>query len=110
MDGADVESAVKIIAENVVFAFERDHDGAGTFLAAGRDMAVAGLMRELLAVMPTEDSDVLAASVSQKTLVVEDYPHDAGALRSHESIFGTAEPFHSPRLEGEQSLRRAIQR
>jgi hypothetical protein len=51
VQGPDVESAVKVIAENGVSAFERDHDGAGVFLAAGRDMAVAGLMRKLPAVI-----------------------------------------------------------
>lgn len=65
MHGPGFESAVKVIAENVGSAFERHDDGAGAFLAAGRDMAVAGLMRELLAVMPTEDSDVLAAACNR---------------------------------------------
>jgi hypothetical protein len=35
-----------------------------------------------------------------KTLVVEDYPCDAGALRSHGSIFGPVEPFYPPRQRG----------
>jgi hypothetical protein len=65
MCGADVENAVKVIAENVVSAFEHEEDRAGAFLAGGRDMAVAGLVRELLAVMPTEDSDVLAAACNR---------------------------------------------
>ncbi|MGH1572046.1 hypothetical protein ACRAWG_16855 [Methylobacterium sp. P31] len=64
MQGSDVEAAIRIIAENVVSAFEYN-DGAGTFLAAGRDTAVAGLMRELLGVMPTDDSDVLAAACNR---------------------------------------------
>jgi hypothetical protein len=62
MHGPDAENAAKVIAENVISTFERDHDGVGAFLAAGRDMAVVGLMRGLLGVMPTEDSDVLAAA------------------------------------------------
>ena len=62
MPGPDAENAAKVIAENVVSAFERDHDGAGAFLAGGREMAVAGLMCELLDVMPTADSSVLAAA------------------------------------------------
>ncbi|MHB2204922.1 hypothetical protein [Methylobacterium sp. CM6257] len=65
MHGADVESAVKVIAENVISTFARDHDGAGAFLAAGRDMALGGLMRELLGVMPTDDSHVLAAACNR---------------------------------------------
>lgn len=65
MHGPDFETAIKIIAENVVSALERDDDGAGVFLAAGRDMAVAGLMCELLGVMPTEDSSVLAAACNR---------------------------------------------
>ncbi|MHB2208274.1 hypothetical protein [Methylobacterium sp. CM6257] len=65
MHGPDAENAAKVIAENVVSALERDHDGAGAFLAGGRDMAVGGLMRELLGVMPTENSDVLAAACNR---------------------------------------------
>jgi hypothetical protein len=65
MHGPDAENAVKVIAENVVSALERDHDGAGAFLAGGRDMAVAGLMCELLAVMPTDDSNALAAACNR---------------------------------------------
>jgi hypothetical protein len=65
MHGPDAENAAKIIAENVVLAFERDDDGAGAFLAGGRDMAVAGLMRELLDVMPTEDSNTLAVACNR---------------------------------------------
>jgi hypothetical protein len=65
MHGPDAENAAKVIAENVVLAFERDDDGAGAFLAGGRDMAVAGLMRELLDVMPTEDSNTLAAACNR---------------------------------------------
>jgi hypothetical protein len=65
MHGPDVETAIKIIAENVVSALERDDDGAAAFLAGGRDMAVAGLMCELLAVMPTDDGDVLAAACNR---------------------------------------------
>ena len=65
MHGPDVETAIKVIAENVVSAFERDDDGAGAFLAGGRDMAVAGLMCELLDVMPTDDSSVLAAACNR---------------------------------------------
>lgn len=65
MPGPDAENAAKVIAENVVSAFKRDHNGAGAFLAGGRDMAVAGLMCELLDVMPTEDSGVLAAACNR---------------------------------------------
>ncbi len=65
MQGPDAENAAKVIAENVVSVLERDDDGAGAFLAGGRDMAVAGLMCELLDVMTTEDSDVLAAACNR---------------------------------------------
>lgn len=41
-----LEQTARLIAQNVVSAFERD-DGAGAFLAGSRDMAVAGLMRDL---------------------------------------------------------------
>jgi hypothetical protein len=65
MHGPDAENAAKVIAENVVSALERDEYGAGAFLAGGRDMAVAGLMCELLGVMPTEDGGVLAAACNR---------------------------------------------
>ena len=65
MSGPDVETAAKIIAENVVSAFERERDGIGGFIGAGRDMALAGVMRELLDVMPTDDSNVLAAACNR---------------------------------------------
>ncbi|MHB2208661.1 hypothetical protein [Methylobacterium sp. CM6257] len=54
-----------IIAEKVISAFERERGGAGGFIGAGRDMALGGLMRELLGVMPTDDSDVLAAAYNR---------------------------------------------
>lgn len=61
----DIDTAARIIAENVVSAFERERDGIGGFIGAGRDMAIAGVMRELLNVMPTDDSDVLAAACNR---------------------------------------------
>lgn len=63
MQGPDTETAARIVAENVISAFERE--GAGGFIGSGRDMALAGLMRELLGVMPTDDSDVLAAACNR---------------------------------------------
>ena len=39
--------------------------GAGGFLAASQDMALASLMHELLAVMPTDDGDGLAAACNR---------------------------------------------
>ncbi|MGE8128948.1 hypothetical protein ACQKQD_18405 [Methylobacterium sp. NPDC080182] len=65
MQGPDTETAARIIAENVISAFEREREGAGGFIGSGRDMALAGLMRELLGVMPTDDSDVLAAACNR---------------------------------------------
>ena len=65
MSGPDIETAARIIAENVVSAFERKRDGVGGFIGAGRDMALAGLMRELLGVMPSDDSDVLAGACNR---------------------------------------------
>ena len=65
MSGPDSETAAKVIAENVVSAFEREREGAGGFIGAGHDIAIGGLMRELLAVMPTDDSDVLAAACNR---------------------------------------------
>lgn len=62
MHGPDVEVAAKVIAENVVSAFEHEREGKNGIISLSRDMAVGGLMRELLAVMPTDDSDVLAAA------------------------------------------------
>lgn len=52
MQGPDTETAARIIAENVISAFERERDGVGGFIGAGRDMALAGVMRELLGVCP----------------------------------------------------------
>ena len=65
MSGPEIEVAAQVIAENVVSAFEREREGAGGFIGAGRDMAIGGLMRELLAVMPTDDSDVLTAACNR---------------------------------------------
>lgn len=65
MQDPDVETAAKVIAENVVSAFVREREEPGGFTGAGRDMAVAGLMRELLGVMPTDDGDVLAAACNR---------------------------------------------
>jgi hypothetical protein len=59
MTGPDLEQAAQVIAENVAAAFEHAHDEAG-FEENEREMVVAGLMRELLAILPGASSDALA--------------------------------------------------
>ncbi|MCJ2140049.1 hypothetical protein [Methylobacterium sp. E-066] len=51
-------------AENVISILVHKRDGH-LFLAAGRDAVVAGLMRELQAVMPTGSSDALALACNR---------------------------------------------
>lgn len=65
MSGPDLETAAKVIAENVVSAYAREQQEIGGFSDVGWDMAVSSMMGELLAVMPTEDSDVLAAACNR---------------------------------------------
>lgn len=64
MTGLDLEQAAQIIAENVASAFERAHDEAA-FEENEREMVVAGLMRELLAVLPNASSAALAAACNR---------------------------------------------
>ncbi|MCJ2121694.1 hypothetical protein [Methylobacterium sp. J-077] len=52
------------VAENVISILVHKRDGH-LFFAAGRDAVVAGLMRELQAVMPTGSSDALAAACNR---------------------------------------------
>ena len=62
MENRDYEQAARIIAENVVSAFERGRHGIGGLKTVERAAAISELMRRLLTVLPTEDSDVLAAA------------------------------------------------
>jgi hypothetical protein len=68
MTGPDLERAAQVIAENVASAFERVHDG--TFEENEREMFVQGLMRELLAVLPTSSSHVLASACNRHLSVL----------------------------------------
>lgn len=60
MHGPDVETAAKIIAENVVSAVARDPMSPLRDTPRAREAALAAIMIELLRVMPTGDSDRLA--------------------------------------------------
>lgn len=62
MHNINVEAAAKIIAENVVWAFEHGRHGVGGFKHIERAAAADELMRVLLGVMPTADSAVLATT------------------------------------------------
>ncbi len=62
MHGPNVETAAKIIAENVVSAVEHGRHGNGGLKRAEHTAAIADLMRALLSVMPTDDSATLAAA------------------------------------------------
>lgn len=64
MTGPDLEQAAQVIAENVAAAFERAHDEVA-FEENEREMVVAGLMRELLVILPTASSDALAAACNR---------------------------------------------
>jgi len=68
MMGPDLEQAAQIIAENVASAFERACDGG--FEENEREMFVQGLMRELLAVLPTSSSHVLAVACNRHLSVL----------------------------------------
>ena len=62
--GPDIETAAKVIAENVVSAFEREQDGA-EFRPTAREAIVSVLVRSLLVIMPTTSSDVLVAACNR---------------------------------------------
>lgn len=62
MQDPDVQAAAKIIAENVVSAFERGRHGIGGLKHVERAAAMSELIRKLLSVMPTDDSAILAAA------------------------------------------------
>ena len=60
MHGSDVETASKIIAENVVSAVMQSPVPPLRDTQMARDAAVIAVMIELLRILPTEDSDRLA--------------------------------------------------
>ncbi|MCJ2137365.1 hypothetical protein MKK69_25525 [Methylobacterium sp. J-026] len=60
----DHESKARAIAENVVSILRHKPVEYG-ILSAGHEAVLAGLMHELLTVMPTESSDALAAACSR---------------------------------------------
>ena len=62
LHGPDIETAAKIIVENVVSALEHGQHGIGGLEQVEHAAAVSVLMRALLNVMPTEDSATLAAA------------------------------------------------
>ena len=61
MHGPDIETAAKIISENVISAAEHGRHGIGGLKRTEHAAAIAELMHALLSVMPTEDSATLAA-------------------------------------------------
>jgi hypothetical protein len=89
MHGPDVETAIKVIAGNVVSAFEHD-DGAGP-------------MCELLAIMPTEDSDVLARPATASSTGSQ----QAGSLSMMKPAFQPA-PRPRPRISPEDAQQLAV--
>ncbi|MCJ2126435.1 hypothetical protein [Methylobacterium sp. J-077] len=67
---SDQIRAAGIIAENVVSALERlDGDSLAKL---PREAAIAGLMRELMAVMPTRFDGVLAAACKRYLATLQD--------------------------------------
>ena len=64
MPGPDLKQFALIIAENVASAFESARKGKA-FQTGEREMVVAGLMRELLPVLPTADKDALAEACNR---------------------------------------------
>ena len=59
----DLELIAQIIAENVASALVRAH--VGGFEESEREIVVRGLMRELLLVLPTDDSGHLAEACNR---------------------------------------------
>jgi len=62
MQGPDIETAARIIAENVVLAIEHGRHGIGGLKRPAHTAAISELMRTLLSVMPTDDSATLATA------------------------------------------------
>ena len=67
---SDQIRAAGVIAENVVSTLERIDDGSLT--KAARKVVVDGLMRELVAVMPTRFDGVLAAACNRYLATLPD--------------------------------------
>lgn len=62
MHGPDIETAARIIAENVVSAIKHGRHGIGGLKRPAQTAAITALMRTLLSVMPTDDSAILATA------------------------------------------------
>jgi hypothetical protein len=71
MMGADQERFAAIVAENVVSAFERFREEP--YLPEKRAAAVAGFLRELLAVMPTTSAAVLTTACNRHLSTLPDH-------------------------------------
>ena len=71
MHGPDTETAARIIAENVVSAYERFREEP--YLPEKRAVAVAGFLRELLTVMPTSSGAVLATACNRHLSTLPDH-------------------------------------
>lgn len=65
---ADLELIAEIIAENVASAFERVYDGG--FEENERELVVQGLMREMIIVLSTGSSEVLAYACNRHLSVL----------------------------------------
>ena len=64
MTHSDQERLADAIAENVVSILKHKPAGCG-FASAGHEAVLAGLLHELLAVMPTASSDTLATACNR---------------------------------------------
>ena len=60
MSGYDAQAAAQVIAENVISAYVRERPGLNTIGRTVRDIAMGGMIRALLRVLPTEDGALLA--------------------------------------------------
>ncbi|MGH1570305.1 hypothetical protein ACRAWG_06105 [Methylobacterium sp. P31] len=71
MPEADQERFAAIVAENVVSAYERFREEP--YLPERRAAAVAGFLRELLAVMPTTSGAVLVTACNRHLSILPDH-------------------------------------
>jgi hypothetical protein len=71
MTAADQERFAAVVAENVVSAFERFREEP--YPPEKRAVAVAGFLRELLAVMPTTSGAVLATACNRHLSTLPDH-------------------------------------
>ncbi|MDP4005637.1 hypothetical protein [Methylobacterium sp. NEAU K] len=71
MSEVDQERFAAIVAENVVSAYERFREEQ--YLPEQRAVAVAGFLRELLAVMPTTSGAVLATACNRHLSTLPDH-------------------------------------